>query len=253
MRILITIFILVSSKMVWAQARYSSRLSHGFTFGVSGLLGTGMSMNKAKLTDGSVSKNTMPGASATVEYSIMKNGFTGSLGIGLQILPAGVKYRLSKDLFNLPEATGDITGQIAEYAVILPYFPVKVGYTFKETKQWSPSLLIGVNLYRQNSYLISNTQYIGSGSDDVPIYKFIARSPHGGKTVWMPTYTATARIARVLPNNGRLFVGLLANFSNKTLYTGNFLAAYETGLQGVDYSDSGSFVGLQIRYSLPKK
>lgn len=251
MRILIIVFIFLTCGTALAQSRISKRLSHKFSFAGAGLLGTGR--NIEELTMGSVSKNTILGFAGTAEYSVLINGLTGSVGLGLQSLPAGVKYRLPQESFNLSERRDDFEGRLAQY-VVLSYLPIKFGYTFEKMDRWQASVLGGVNLYVQYSYSLSHTRsYTDRVNGELPISRFVLRSPHGGAKRWMPTYTTTVRIARILPNKGQLLLGLLANFSNRTLYTGSFSAAYEAGLQVADYYDSGSFIGLQLGYTLPGK
>lgn len=252
MRNLILLSLLVSGVPALSQSQSSNHLSHRFSFVGGGLLGTGRSIQQ--LTTGSVSTNTIPGFAATAEYSALINGLTGSVGLGIQLLPAGVKYRLPQESFNLSEPIDDFVGRLAEYSVPLSYLPVKLGYTFKEMNHWQPSILAGVNIYSQYSYSVSNTRsYRDPVHGRLPVSRFVARSPHGGEKRWMQTYTATIRMAKIMPNNGQLLVGLIANFSNKTLYTGNFQVAYQDGLQLASYNDNGSFIGIQFGYTLPKK
>lgn len=252
MRILIILYILLCYIPVLAQSRFSNRLLHRFSFAGDGLLGTGTKIQE--LTAGSVTKNTMPGFAVTAEYSVLIDGLTGGIGLGLQSLPAGVKYRLPQELFNLSEKRDDFEARIAEYGVILFYLPVKLGYTFGKMNRWQPSIQAGINLYIQNSYSISQTRsYTDPANGRLPVSRFTVRSPHSGGRQLMPTYTVTARMTRILPNHNQILVGLLADFSNKTLYTGSFSAVYQNGLQVADYRDNGSFIGLQLGYALFRK
>ncbi|SKB41076.1 hypothetical protein [Daejeonella lutea] len=244
------ILLLLYSAPVLSQSATPNRLSHRFSVVGAGLYGTGR--NVGEITTGSVSRNTIPGATAAFEYSLQFKGITGTLGVGMQILPAGGKYHLPQEFFLTSEEWDDFEGRLAQYSVPLTFVPAKLGYTFKRHNKWQASLSAGMNFYRQYSYSVSyNRSYNDAGYGRLPVSRFVVRSPSSGPRQVMKTYNATFRLARVLPNSSELLVGIVSNFSNETLYTGSFSAAYANGTQTADYHDNGSFLGLQFGYTFP--
>ncbi len=169
MRVLITIFFLLISLTGLGQTGTSSHLVQRISFTGGGLYGVGVEFGP--LSSGIASRNKSAGFAATAEYSLtLPVGLTGGIGIGLQALPAGVEYSFPSDSFNVSEESFDFNNRITEYGGIVPFIPVKLGWSFREINKLKPSFSAGLNFYIQNSFSAAQTHtYIDTQNGSIPI------------------------------------------------------------------------------------
>lgn len=200
----------------------------------------------------------VPGVSLGLNYTrISKGGFTLLTGLHYQIIPVSYYFNLDYQEFDVPSSYNTrLISKGADYSLGKIYVPLYIGYTIKnERGGWEPMLMAGMNGYFFTSYqLIHGISVPDNGGELLPAFRFRVTSPHVNPKprVW-GTYNLSAKISRTVSKGNQIYAGLSANFSNLTVYNGEYYFTLKNGKETGTYTDKGNYIGLQFGYSFLRK
>jgi len=139
------------------------------------------------------------------------------------LLPISFKYAANPSDFNgPPQWQSGMTDSPASYALGHLYIPLQLGHTFVRSRNgWLPSLLAGVNFNHLYSSKYSYSAIKGESGNYTSIFDLRILSPEGDGPIWL-SYTMNAKVAKTSKRGDQYYLGLIANFSGKTLYNGYY-------------------------------